>query len=175
MVMPDERVEQKIPNMLAVENAGGIDVASEQGIEVAGGDAALSNTEPAASRVAALQPEQNVVALPKREAARPRVERDPTITAIDALLEAGLREFVDDLQASDRTKFIAAGEELTAYIAHELDAKHPNYTKTLSRITAWLHMLPMLSKEYLRQEAKRKNDEVMQFAERHAAHGDLAA
>ncbi len=158
--MPDDRIEVKVPNMLAPESASGIEVEPTKEQEAA--DVGLQSPE----EIKRPEPESSVVELPKREAASaPKVERNPAVAAIDEILEADLGGLVDALSPSDRTKFIAAGEALTAELVKETHLKKPHFGRTLDRITSWLNGLPMLDKNYLRQEAKRKNDQIIMFVE----------
>lgn len=171
--MTDDRNELKTPNLLSPEQARPVEV--EQG-EVKEPAAVAQSTEHA--EVAAI-PEQasNVVQFPQREkvAAAPRAERDPVVREIDAILEAKIGKFVDTLSKEDQAAFIAEGEKLTAELVQIVRQKNPDFSRTLDHITQWLHMLPMLNKEYLRQEAKCKNDQVEMYVQAQKERDQLAA
>ncbi len=171
--MPDEKLEVKSPNLLTPEQAPSFETEKIEGSE----SSSVAEVAPTPEKDAGVvEPPSNVIPFPKREvAAAPKVERDPTVAAIDEILEKDLGKIVDDMNANDRTKFIAAGEELTAYIAKELGVKHPHYGRTLDAITKWLHKIPMVNKEFLRQAAKCKNDQIMEFGERQEQKNALAA
>lgn len=172
--MSDDRTELKTPNLLAPEQAQPVEVERGEVQETAAPTETVEHVEET------LSPElpSNVVQLPKREAvavATPRVERDPATKAIDEILEANIGKFVDTLSKEDQAAFIAEGEKLTAELVGIVQEKNPNFSHTLDHITKWLHKLPMLNKEYLRQEAKRKNDQVEMYVEAQKKRNQLAA
>lgn len=172
--MSDDRTELKTPNLLSPEQVRPVEVEHGEVQETV----APAQTIEHAEETPSTELPSNVVQLPKREAvavAAPRVERDPATKTIDGILEANIGKFVDTLSKEDQAAFIAEGEKLTAELVGIVQEKKPNFSHTLDHITKWLHMLPMLNKEYLRQEAKRKNDQVEMYVEAQKQRNQLAA
>lgn len=174
--MSDDRTEVKTPNLLAPEQARPIEAAPQPAEHET---APVDDTE----HVAETPVSAKIAEIPQREApkAQPRVEKDAFTVAVEGILEdkfeAGgeLGKIMEDLPAADRTKFITESEVALAAIMAELRKPRPVFARTLDRITAWLHMLPMLNKEYLRQEAKRKNDQIIMYVEEQEQRDQLAA
>ncbi len=173
VAMSDDRNEVKTPNLLTPEQGRSFETETTESQEPTVPVRVAQEDEKA--DVAPEQP-SNIVPSPKREAAAaPRPEKDPSTKAIDDILEADLEGFFDALAKNDQDRFIAEGEKLTAELVAIVHQKKPNFSHTLDRITDWLHMLPMLKKEFVRQEAKRKNDQIIMYVEAQEQRGQLAA
>lgn len=169
--MTDERTEVKVPNLLTPEVGRVVEVSQE-----VASDVETSRREVA--EAASEQPPANVAPFPEivhRDVATPKVEKDAIAKAIDGILEAHLKKFFDGLSADEQQKFIAEGETLTEEIVRAVRGKKTNFSEILDEITKWLHMLPMLNKDFLRQEAWIKTQAVMQFAQEDTLIHDLAA
>lgn len=179
--MSDDRTEVKTPNLLAPEQARPIEAAPGHAeheavpVDATPADAAEHGVEAPVSA--------EVVELSQRDVAKaqPKKEKDPFTAAVEDILEdkfeaeGELGKIMEGLPAADRTKFIAESEVALAAIMAELRKPRPVFARTLDRITKWLHMLPMLNKEYLRQEAKRKNDQIIMYVEAQEQRDQLAA
>lgn len=145
--------------------------AFEVALQRESAERATSTAEAPPDVVSAAAPEASSGAheLPQREhAVSNAAEKDPLTKAIDGILEQHLEQFFDGLTPEQQGKFVVAGEALTAQIAQAVRQNKLNFSRILDDVTDWLHLLPMLNKDFLRQEAWIKTQAIVQYAQQEA-------
>lgn len=96
-------------------------------------------------------------------AAAPISSKDPTVGAIEAIMEDGLGETYQHMNPSLRAKFRREGEKVSAKIAEMVRRSKINVRLVLKLITGWLKIIPGVNRFFLEQEAKIKTDRILKL------------
>lgn len=113
-------------------------------------------------------PEQAVesvaMAIPQSIAtARARPVKDPTVQAVESVLEEDLGEAFQKMNPALQQKFRKEGERITAQIVEMVKHAKINARVVLKLLTDWLKMIPGVNHFFLTQEAKIKTDRILKL------------
>ncbi len=89
--------------------------------------------------------------------------KDPTVRAVEAVLEEDLGEAYQKMQPALQQKFRKEGERVTAQIVEMVRHAKVNARLVLKLLTDWLKLIPGVNHFFLTQEAKIKTDRILKL------------
>lgn len=95
--------------------------------------------------------------------------KDPTVAAVEDVLEAGLAETYLAMRPQLQRKFKEQGERVAKEIAGMVATLRVNAGKVLKLVSDWLKMIPGVNRFFLVQEAKLKTDRIVKLGEEERA------
>lgn len=117
-----------------------------------------------ATPAAALPP-----AAPAASARPVAAPKDPTVAAVENVLEEGLGETYLAMRPALQRKFKERGERVAKEIAGMIASLKVNAGKILKLVAGWLKMIPGVNRFFLVQEAKLKTDRLVKIGEEERA------
>lgn len=92
------------------------------------------------------------------------VQKDDVAVEVDKILEDGLGDFVEDMPAEARQRFLTKGQEVSGQIAVMVRGFHVEVRRVIQLIQEWLQTIPAVNRFFLEQEAKIKTDRIVDLA-----------
>ncbi len=104
---------------------------------------------------------QSGQAVAATEAPAQVAQKDEVAVEVDKILEDGLGDFVEDMPAEARQRFLSKGQEVSGQIAGMVRGFRVEVRRVIQLIQDWLQTIPGVNRFFLEQEAKIKTDRIV--------------
>ena len=149
---PAEAQTELTPGQQDLQNFEQSAESKDNFLEKAAEDAPTTTVAPAGQQHQAAEP----VSAP--------VQKDEVAIEVDKILEDGLGDFVEDMPAEARQRFLSKGQEVSGQIAVMVRGFRVEVRRVIQLIQEWLQTIPAVNRFFLEQEAKIKTDRIVELA-----------